>query len=263
LSTNGSCSIRLYNYKFRIESNSSYLPIGCIDGSDGASGITISDYSQIKTSGSGTITFQGKGGNGANDNHGIYLSDDTTLTQSENGRIHFLGTGGGDGSGSMNSGIIHAGAVESTGIGAIDLEGTATQGIDLNTGVCFVSGGSAKVLSGNLTLTGMGKGTGDQNYGIRFESASYCTSTGTGQIQFVGSTSDGKDNNHGVILSNGYIQSDSGAISIKGDGQGSGNYNYGVRLETMASVTSTDIATIGIQGNNLSGLMSNVVSSER
>lgn len=61
-----------------------------------------------------------------------------------------------------------------------------------------------------------------------------------------------------MILSNGYIQSNNGAISIQGDGQGSGNYNYGVRLETMASVTSANTATIDILGNNNSGQMSNI-----
>lgn len=149
--------------------NISLKGFGRLDGSDGASGVTISDYTQIKTSGSGTITCQGTGGNGSQGNHGIYLSDNTTLTQAENGRIYFSGLGGGDGSGSMNSGIIHAGMIESTGSGNIDLEGTAIGGVNLNTGVCFVSGGSAKVLSGNLTLTGVGKGTGNQNYGVRFD----------------------------------------------------------------------------------------------
>lgn len=238
--------------------NITLIGFGRLDGSDGASGITVSDYTQVKTSGAGTITFQGTGGNGVKGNHGVYLSDNTTLTQSENGRIYVSGVGGGDGSGSMNSGIVLAGGVESTGSGPIDLYGRATGGVNLNTGVCFISGGVAKVTDGQLTLNGEGKGTGDQNYGIRFESASSCSSSGTGSIKLIGSTSGGVNNNHGVILSNGFIESNNGAISIQGTGQGTGDYNYGFRLETMGAITSTGTASVNIQGNNQGGVMGNI-----
>ena len=231
---------------------------GRLDATNNASGIVISDSSELKASGSGTITLTGTGGNGASGCHGVYLPNSMASIESENGTITITGTGGGGSAGNMNSGIIHAGTLEATGSGNIQLTGTAVEGIDLNTGVCFVSGGSATVANGNLTLNGTGTGSGDQNYGIRFESESFCSSSGSGQIQLIGSSSGGDNNNHGVILSNSHIDSVTGAISLEGDGEGTGNYNYGVCLESMAYITSTDTATITLQGDNSGGTDGNV-----
>ena len=238
--------------------NISLTGYGRLDATSEISGILISDYSTLTTSGFGTITLNGTGGNGASGCHGVYLPNTTTSIEGENGTITINGTGGGNATGDMNSGIIHAGTIETTGSGNIELTGNATTGIKLNTGVCFVSGGSATVVNGNLILNGIGTGTGDQNYGVRFESESSCSSSGSGQIQLTGSSSGGVNNNHGVILSNSRVESGAGAISLQGDGQGLGNYNYGVRLESMASITSTDNATITIQGANNGGTDGNI-----
>lgn len=235
----------------------SLVGYGALDQRNNASGIVISDYSKVQTSGPGLITLTGTGGNGASGCHGVYLPNSTALISGENGTININGTGGGA-TGNMNSGLIHAGTLQTTGNGDIELTGKAIAGANLNTGVCFVSGGSATITNGNLILKGTGTGTGDQNYGIRFESESSCSSSGSGQIQLIGSSSGGVNNNHGVILSNSYIKSEAGAISLKGDGQGSGDYNYGVRLESMASITSTDTATITIQGENKGGAIGGV-----
>ena len=236
----------------------SFVGYGGLDQRNNASGIVISDYSKVKTSGLGLITLNGTGGNGASGCHGVHLPNSTTSIEGEHGTITINGTGKGNATGSMNSGLIHAGTLQTTGSGNIELNGTAAAGLNLNTGICFVSGGSATVVDGNLNLNGIGTGTGDQNHGIRFESESSCSSSGSGQIQLIGSSSGGVNNNHGVILSNSQIESEAGAISLQGDAQGSGNYNYGVRLESMASITSTDTAKITIQGDNNGGMDGNI-----
>src|SRR5690606_19296080 len=106
---------------------------------------------------------------------------------------------------------------------------------------------------GDVTLQGIGSGTGALNFGIRLESGAGILSTGAGIVTLSGTSGSGKNNNHGVILSGASLTANTGALSITGIGEGSINYNYGIRLESASTCTSTGTAPITLNGQNNSG----------
>lgn len=224
---------------------------------DNTNGITISSGSLLQTSGSGTVTLTGTGGNGANINIGVYLSDPSTRVQVEEGLLHLVGHGGGTGAGNGNAGIFSAATLSSIGSGPILLDGFGGSGVHFNMGV-ILSGGQINTIDSDLTLNGTGVGTGAMNFGVRFESNAQCQSTGSGAIVLSGTaSSNGKNNNHGVILSGGTLSANTGSILITGIGRGTQNYNYGIRLETGAQCISTGTAPITLEGQNSVGLSGN------
>ncbi|WP_420422218.1 filamentous hemagglutinin N-terminal domain-containing protein [Simkania sp.] len=223
------------------------------NGIDHASGIKASSSTLIETNGNGTITLQGRGGNGNIGNHGVYIPDMSVKAIAGDGAIHVIGQGGGTPLGGMNSGIIFSGTFETTGKGPITLDGEAVLGTDLNTGVCLVGQGTITTVNGPVTLNGTGTGIGSMNYGVRLESGSKVVSKESGIISISGKSHSGTNNNHGVILSNARVTSQDGPITISGNGEGSGDYNYGVRFETKAKVLSTGTGDITITGTNSGG----------
>jgi hypothetical protein len=224
---------------------------------DNVNAITVNSGTLLQTSGAGTVTLTGTGGNGANINIGVYLSDPSTRVQVEEGLLHLIGRGGGSGAGNGNAGIFSAATLTSVGSGPIVLDGFGGSGVHFNMGV-ILSSGQINTIDSDLTVNGTGSGSGAMNFGVRFESSAHCQSTGSGALVLSGiASSSGKNNNHGVILSGGNLTANTGSILITGAGQGTQNYNYGIRLETGAQCISTGTATITLEGQNSVGLSGN------
>ncbi len=226
------------------------------DGSDYASGLSIGGESQILTNGNGTVTLSGVGGTGAQSNIGVYISSQSTQLQTDAGLLHVIGYGGGNGSGNGNIGIYAGSSISSTSTGPITLEGFGGSGINENMGICL-SRGEINTLDGDITLNGVGSGTGELNFGLKFEPAAQCSSTGTGAILLSGASGHGENNNDGIHISSGTVTAHNGSLTILGLGYGSDEYNYGIRLETDAQCISTGTAPITINGHNTGGLDEN------
>lgn len=222
------------------------------DVSNNAFGVYVGGGMQLHTSGAGQILLNGTGGNGENLNVGVYLGSDQMGLQVENGQIHLIGQGGGNGLGNGNAGVFIGGMLTSTGTGEILVNGTGGNGVHFNMGM-ILSGAQLTTGDGNISLNGQGAGTGAMNFGVRFETGAQCVSTGTGEIALMGISGNGKNNNHGVIISGGILSAKDGLINIQGQGQGSMNFNYGIRLETEAFCQSTGTALITLTGHNLTG----------
>ncbi len=139
--------------------------------------------SVVETSGTGTITLTGTGGNGTNFNQGLLINQSSTV-RAVDGNISLFGTGG-NGTGFNNNGIDIGGVVETTGTGTISLTGIGGNGTDQNRGIRLL-GAAIRTINGNITLTGFGNGTGIGNTGIQLSSDSVVASTGTGNVTLTG-----------------------------------------------------------------------------
>lgn len=220
------------------------------DGSDNAYGIFVGMDSLLQTTGAGTLSLSGTGGNGANRSAGVNLSGGQLQTDA--GLLTLIGHGGGDGTGIGAVGIYSAAQVGSIGNGAIVFQGFGGDGVHGNMGI-YLSGGQISTLDGDITLQGTGSGTGALNFGIRLESNAQCVSSGAGVLTLSGTSGQGKNNNHGVILAGSSLSANTGAISVTGIGRGSVDYNYGIRFESDSSCISTGTAPISLDGQNSFG----------
>lgn len=178
-----------------------------------------------------------------------------TITTSGTGNISFSGRGGD--SGSNNHGIrVQGGAVvRSTSTpanaGTITLDGTGGTGTSSNHGVFLGGGSGAQVTSmmGAIQITGHGGGATSSNIGVVLDVGGVVSSTGTGAnaatITLDGTGASGTTNNFGVLMQSATAQ----VTSVDGDiqvtaqgGSGTGNNNFGLRM-VNAVVSSTGTGT--------------------
>ena len=154
----------------------------------------------VQSTGTGSITMTGTGGNGINNNIGVFV-DRLSKIESLNGNISLTGTGGG--TGTNNNGILiqNSSLVTSIGSGNITFKGTAGAGTDNNSGI-GIANSNLKSQNGDITLTGTGAGTGitNTNYGILIESTAALEATAA-NITLTGKGA----NSDAIVLKNGSI----------------------------------------------------------
>ncbi|NGX34303.1 MAG: Heme/hemopexin-binding protein, partial [Candidatus Anoxychlamydiales bacterium] len=218
--------------------------------------------SQITTD-AGAITIMGIGGAGTEHNYGACNADNAEI-ETTTGSIDITGTGGA-GSGAYNYGVYNtsAGIIYATSTGSVTLDGTGGAGTTNNYGVLNTANGS-KIYSvdGALNITGLGgAGSGDKNYGIMNNSRGQIYSSGSGTVTLDGTGGDGTDSNYGVFqdgnaLSTTQIYSTNGALSITGEGDGSGTLNFGIYNYRQGQIYSSG-STITLTGTGGGGTGSN------
>ena len=189
------------------------------------SGVVISNGgTQVRTTGTGSLSISGTGGNGAGtgaNNYGVYVTTGSSgLAATGTGSITVTGTGGnssgsnnigawvsyvtaaggaitlngtgGTGAGSTNVGLYLDGTITNTGAGTITLTGTgggtASGNGSSNTGVRLLGGSNFTTVNGafNITGTGGGAGTGIGNYGVYVSGTVNAKTTGTGSLTVTG-----------------------------------------------------------------------------
>ncbi|PUE10299.1 YDG domain-containing protein [Limnohabitans sp. T6-20] len=190
------------------------------------SGVNL-NAATISTSGVGTITIDGVGGNGnvSNLNVGIGMTNSATITG---------------------------------GAGAITLTGTTstTAGGYYNSGIWVYGNGSTVTGAGAISLTGTGGGStyGSLNQGVRLEGGRV-TATGTGTVTVVGTPgaiSGTAGPNAGVEISGGgYVQTNGGSISITGNSGSAGL--TGVLLQSSGSSVTSSGGSITFTTDSYSG----------
>ncbi|MBN2520813.1 MAG: filamentous hemagglutinin N-terminal domain-containing protein [Bacteroidales bacterium] len=238
-------------------------------------GIYNFDSAVISSTGTGTyaasITLNGTGSsNGTSDNNGVYNLTSSVIS-SVDGDISITGVG--NGSTTDCIGIFNDNStIESTGSGSsaakITLIGTGGNGTDDNIGV-YNNNSTAIIRSvdGDISITGTGRGSGDNNYGISIDDGAIVQSTGTGayaaSINMTGTGSNGTERNYGlaITLAGSTVTSVDGDITLTGTGQGTTTDNYGLynyNGGTISSTgTTTSAATITLTGTGGNGTNAN------
>ncbi|MEQ9552220.1 MAG: CHAT domain-containing protein [Coleofasciculus sp. G3-WIS-01] len=177
-------------------------------------GVTIGNQGgSVQSTGTGMIRVEGIGGNGGegtlHGSQGIKL-DQEGLVSTRDGDIQFVGKGG-TGANQYQHGVelFRNSRIEVTGKGTITIEGIAGTGITENHGIRVqeiapnVSNPSRIIArDGAIILTGVGKGTGDSNYGIDLRGGGI-EKTGGGNLTLEGI---GANNAAGINVQDGFIQ---------------------------------------------------------
>jgi len=181
-------------------------------GTELAAGIILRSGSQVRTTGLGTITLQGRAGSLGSDNHkGISLDNATIETAS--GTIELQGTGSTGGVSNVGVSLTGSSARLSTGGGSITLQGTggsgspggAHAGIRLGEGARVVTSGA-----GAINLTGTAS---DDSEGVLVVDSPTAVQAGDGPIEVTGTGA------IGIKLSNAGLQtSGTGSINLKDNG---------------------------------------------
>jgi hypothetical protein len=258
-------------------------------GSNQNRGVQISGAAIVSSTGTddaangrtaGTITIDGTGGAGEDNNDGVLITGPMTQVISIDGDITIDGTGQRTANGGVtedsNRGVqIDTGAlISSTGTNTNDpamrtaalitISGTGAAGDDNNDGI-EIGGANARVntIDGNITIIGTGGSNGsngDDNNGVRIDTGTAAvTSNGTGTITIDGTGGAGDDNNRGVFITANGTQVTAGGANITITGTGGSNAaadsdtNEGVRIDSGAAVTNTAAGAITVSGTGGGG----------
>ena len=208
-------------------------------------GVNIGIDATVESTGAAAISIMGTGGNGTDNNRGVAIFTSGLVTSST-GNIVITGIGG-NGSGPFNDGIfMNGGTVSSTGSATVTLDGTAGTGMNDVKGVWILNSSVASV-DGDIQITGVGGGTGNDNHGVKLSLGGLVQSTGSASIAIDG-TASAAGAGSGVLLDATTllaIQATLGGnIQIDGDGTGGA---AAVQIDTeiesgsgVVTVTSTD-----------------------
>ncbi len=209
----------------------------------------------LQSSGSGSVTVRGKGGNTSNDQSGVVLSSAGKIQGGTSGSLTVLGVGGAS-SGTGNHGVVITGAnsiISASGANvSVSGQGSGTGSSGGNHGV-FVSASGSISASGSGTNTVMGTGgsaTGNANYGVYLSGSNSKFTSINGSLSLIGQGggSSASFANYGIYLDDNALVSTTGTgtISLLGTGgnsTGTGSFNVGVLV---------DLANVSTASNNLS-----------
>ncbi len=150
--------------------------------------------------------------------------------------------------------------VQTSGEGSLSLVGTGGNGSNSNVGIYLLSSETfLQTDAGPLSLDGYGggNGTGSGNMGIYSSATLNILSTGT--VTFNGFAGSGIDNNMGIYMSDGVINTVDGDINLTGIGMGTGEQNMGVSLATLfeSLCQSTGSGVITLSGTSGNGTNNN------
>ena len=149
----------------------------------------------------GGIELTGVGGAGTFFNSGIATNDSTALIQSAGGFIDLAGYGAGTEYGNFGVFLGFGGQIIGTGDAIVHVNGAAGTGTDDSAGVSvFGTGSRIATADGEIQITGFGAGTGARNVGVGIQAAGKVQSTGLGEVRIFGTGGSGTDENHGVLL---------------------------------------------------------------
>ena len=259
IANNGNVSIAPGNFgniaigEVRIDEGAIHAGMGNIfiagasaEGGSERIGIALDNGSTIQVEGSGTITLEGIGGKGNDDNHGIQIRGTGSSIGSVDGAIALRGTSNGTGDSAgilVEKGII---LVEARGSGEITLNGTQ-DGEGSGQGIRIAQGTIVRSASGNVTLMGnssqqeTGRGTGIVLQRVIVES------TAGGTITLLGS---GKAalRSDGILMESGVlVRSAGGSINIAGTSLDTQGNSDGVIVRNSALEVIGD-GTIALRG---------------
>jgi hypothetical protein len=194
-------------------------------------------------------------------NVGVELTDPGTLVTATFGAIDIEGIGPDFGTGAANLGVLiqNGAQVTSTGVGSkvadILIVGTGGVGTDNGYGIALLGSAAGTpavtTVDGNIILFGSGDGFGNNNIGV-YLSQGIVQSTGIGSFGSIilngGSCGCGADGNSGVVLVNASsVTSVDATIDVEGFGEGSGAKNDGVDI-SQSTIDTTGSGDLTVHG---------------
>jgi hypothetical protein len=262
---NYNIGVDVYRALVAVQGGTGNLTLGGTGAGTGANnwGITLQAGAVVQvvpssqgTGGTGTLTLGGIGGKGTNFNDGVFITNSGTKVTTAGSPLVINGTG--QGSGYDNTGIeIGYGALVSAGdAGSLTLNGTGGNGTSGNVGVDIYAGTTTpttqvSTTAGALSITGFGRGSGTNNYGIWVEAAAR-VSAGAGALTLTGTGGNGTDSDHGVVITDPgtQLRTTDGTLSITGTA-GAGPNSYAVDLASHAYVGTTGAGNISVAADSL------------
>lgn len=212
--------------------------------------VRIKEDSLIESTGTGpnaaTITIDGLASGGTGFNDGIIIQQDSAV-RSVDGDITITGVAGDNSESNISGVALIDAAITSSGVGSeaalITVNGTVGIGLNRSIGV-YVRRTTFSSVDGDIDITGVGNGTGNDNRGIDILDNSTIESTGTtsnaATITLDGTGGDGGDYNNGIRLTDNV-----GVTAVIGDmlmtgrgGNGSGSSNDGIEFADGAVVST-------------------------
>ncbi|MFN8354756.1 MAG: BspA family leucine-rich repeat surface protein [Spirosomataceae bacterium] len=218
-------------------------------------GVLVSAGGQINGN---TVTVTGNGGAASGSgNLGVLVEGTNSLVTSSGGNVSVTGRGGGSGTSGSNYGVrvVTAGQITAGGMGTVTVTGNggAASG-SFNYGVS-VQGTNSLITSsgGNVSVTGTGGGAGASaaNYGV-YVTGSQITAGGTGSVTVIGNggTSSG-GGNYGVYVEGALITSSGGTVSVTGK-EGNGPNGVGILITVSGSIsTATNGGNLSLITNSM------------
>lgn len=246
-----------------------------VNGTGGGSSTSGSNYGIILSSGGNILSIAdsilnvtGNGGNTGtgSSNYGIFINGASSFISTTNGDATITGTGGGSGSSGLNMGIhINAGVISSLGTGSIIVNGNGGSNVSGNDNLgIFLSGSTGLITSsnGNVTVNANGGGltntTSGLNIGIRLDTGATINAGGDGNVivNTVGGNGNGNENyglqlNTSTVLSAVSITSNNGNVTVTATGGGNGgssNNNMGIRMFTPSTISAGGSGNVSITG---------------
>ncbi|HRQ88158.1 MAG TPA: hypothetical protein PLA50_05135, partial [Bacteroidia bacterium] len=197
--------------------------------------------SAILSTGAGTLTLEGTGGNGTSSNQGVLLNN--SQVSSVTGAISIKGKGG-NGSGDANHGIYaHTGAqITSTGSATITLEGTGgASGSSTGDHGILLNGATTRVIGSTGAISLTGTGAGANAWGVALENGGHVLTSNNADIS-IEATGAGGNAAFRVIYANAHVGVNStlhptatgGNITITTD---SNNWDGGLMLKSAGILT--------------------------
>lgn len=216
-------------------------------------GIRSFNSSTIETQGTGSISLDGRGGNGSGVNIGVRIDGATTFVRSNGAGINIVGVAG-NGTSVDNTGVYLSDGVtiEDTTTGMITIVGTGGTGSNSNRGIVLLNNTSeVRTNGGGISMTGIGgNATGSSNRGILLTNG-LVNDLSAGNIVINSTGGSGINNNEGIALTgDSAITATDGNLTIGGIASATGTNNNGIRL-TDSSLNSTngDIDITGTAGS--------------
>jgi CHAT domain-containing protein len=225
---------------------------------DQGQGILLSNGSSLESE-NGAISLTGEGGAGLTQNYGIFLQGDSpnTFIRSINGEIRLTGTSRGIGAEAAGIRLNYLEpnpvVIETTGTGNITLNGTGSAtGTEGSDGIAMNVGSQVLAKDGTIVLTGTGQGSNFGSEGIELGGISLISTSGTGSVQLTGTG--GSTLSQGIWLQGGSsISTNTSGLSLTGNTLGSGTgilLSSGSYLNHLSSTATGPIVLDGTGGTD-------------
>lgn len=207
--------------------------------------------SQILTQGGNvTLTAGNFGGSTVGE---IVITGVGALINADSGTISMIGVG--NSIAGVHPGItVDAGANVITTSGSINMAGTSgSQTTAFNRGL-LVDNATIRTGDGVLSLTGIGAGSADHNYGLTIQNGGVVEAIAGGTIVLQGTGSNGTDSNIGIVVEGvgSTVSTQGGDIHLTGTGQGTGLRGSGIHLALSASITTNGLGSVFLTGTGSS-----------
>ncbi|MEG4329352.1 beta strand repeat-containing protein, partial [Microcoleus sp. herbarium5] len=219
-------------------------------------GIYLFSSAVVESTGTGSITMTGTGGNQTlGSNEGIIVADKSRVSSAD-GAVSLTGIGNGTLDGSNGIDINANSTVESIGAGNVTLNGTGGNGTFNNKGISIDSS-RVQSAGGDVSLTGTGAGTLTNNIGVRINNSTVESTPGNGTVTITGTGGNGTSGNQGITIIGfgSTVKSHNGDITLTGTGQGSAENNRGLLVErgVVNSTGTGNLTLTGVGGNGTDG----------